>query len=171
MYQVSDHGQGCSIQSKLKVDLSAGTNVDRESCQKGCLLKEEAGQCQTSHGGMKQVSDKLYKKHEWAATVAADPTEHADRPFWARSFWCMSEQELPDMPGIMQSSRIRSGRTLLFEIHFKASAPEVSQCSCTTQPRCQLVCHCAHTHTHRDPPASLTAHTCTYTHVHTHARP
>jgi len=52
------------------------------------------------------------------------------------------------MPGIMQSSRIRSGRTLLPEIHFKASMPEVSQCNCSTQLECQLVPLCAHTHTH-----------------------
>ena len=75
----------------------------------------------------------------------------------------MREQDLPDMPGIMQSSRIRSGSTLLFVIHFKASAPEVSQCSCSTQPKCQLVPQYTHTH----PPASLTVDKCahTYTHV------
>ena len=77
------------------------------------------------------------------------------------------------MPGIMQSSRIRSGRTLLFEIHFKASAPEVAQCSCTTQLRCQLVplythmhTH-THTHTHISQLVSLCTHPHTPTHTHT----
>ena len=39
---------------------------------------------------------------------------------------------VPDKPGIMQSSKMRSGRTFSSATHFNASLPEVSQCSCTT---------------------------------------
>lgn len=74
----------------------------------------------------------------------------------------MREQDLPDIPGIMQSSRIRSGSTLLFVIHFKASAPEVSQCSCSTQPKCQLVPQYTHTH----PPQPVSLWTNAHTHIH-----
>ena len=37
------------------------------------------------------------------------------------------------MPGIMQSSRMRSGSTLPSATHFSASLPDVSQCNCKPQ--------------------------------------